>query len=156
MQLQHITQITQAHSTMPPRPLVCPTDWSFTRYNLHGNQQVSLATASSQSLLQHDGSEAMGWVPIWESRQVSVCDLLQGQHSLYHSPSLLHSVFMCLCAPALSTLLSFTFPSYSAAMLRLFQFVFFSYYADMYVTQISLKKNSMFQYQCNVKATCIM
>lgn len=63
------------------RPQRSPTDWSFTHYNLHGNQQVSLATVSSHSLLRHYRSESTGWVTVRESRQVSVFDLLQGHHS---------------------------------------------------------------------------
>lgn len=66
------------------RPQRGPTDWSFTHYNLHGNQQVSLATVSSHSLLRHYRSESTGWVTVRESRQVSVFDLLQGHHSIQH------------------------------------------------------------------------
>lgn len=64
------------------RPQRSPTDWSFTHYNLHGNQQVSLATVSPHSLLRHYRSESTGLATVTESRQVSVFDLLQGHHSL--------------------------------------------------------------------------
>lgn len=64
------------------RPKCGPTDWSLTHYNLHGNQQVSLATVSSHSLLRHYRSESTGWVTVRESRQVSVFDLVQGHCSI--------------------------------------------------------------------------
>lgn len=64
------------------RPQRGPTDWSFRHYNLHGNQQVSLATVSSHSLLRHYRSESTGRVTVRESRQVSVFDLIQGHRSI--------------------------------------------------------------------------
>lgn len=68
------------------RPQRSPTDWSFTHYYLHGNQQVSIATVSSHSLLRQYGSESTGWVTVRESRQVSVFDLLQGHRTIQRLP----------------------------------------------------------------------